>query len=163
MISPSVAALASKYATSSVGGSSVGGMSLQEQPSAGESSRPLPYWHARQQRALGAALQPGLHLLLLLLLLRWHLQPHYAALLTLCWRCLHGLQSCALCSVHCCYTHQKWPCFSCTMLSLLLPQVALAQVTNQGGHHAETSTCRMPCLMQTAQIYRSLAVLQQHP
>lgn len=36
VISPSVAALASKYATSSVGGSSVGGLSLPEQQSTGE-------------------------------------------------------------------------------------------------------------------------------
>jgi hypothetical protein len=36
LISPSVAALANKYATSSVGGSSVGGLSLPEQPSTGK-------------------------------------------------------------------------------------------------------------------------------
>jgi hypothetical protein len=88
MISPGVAALASKYATSSVGGSSVGGLSLQEQPSAGEGSRPLRHRHARPQYALGAALRTGLQQLLTTL--RWHMQLQSSDLLTLGWRCLHG-------------------------------------------------------------------------
>lgn len=36
LISPGVAALANKYATSSVGGSSVGALNVPDQPSAGE-------------------------------------------------------------------------------------------------------------------------------